>query len=117
MKRPEASAPFGAPWEAHIFALVVQLGDRGFFTSKEWSQALGEVIAEAQAASDADLGDTYYQHWVKTLERMLSARGLADEQAIERLLEEIKHDAHEHRERQLAGGAQPVPAVIVPPRG
>ena len=116
MTRPEASAPFQAPWQAQIFALVVQLGDRGFFTWKEWSQALGAVIAEAQAAGDPDLGDTYYRHWVKTLEWILRARGLADAGAVERLLERIEHEAHEHRDRQLAGGAQAVPAVIAPAR-
>jgi len=108
---------FRAPWEAQIFALVVQLGDRGFFTWKEWAETLGAVIREAQAAGDPDLGDTYYRHWVKALERLMSARGLADTQTVERLLEEIEHDAHEHRERQLAGGASAVPAAVAPRGG
>jgi nitrile hydratase accessory protein len=108
---------FQAPWEAQIFALVVQLGDRGLFTWKEWAESLGAVIREAQAGGDPDLGDTYYRHWVKALERFMSERGLADAQSIERLLEEIEHDAHEHRERQLAGGARAEPAAVAPPRG
>jgi len=108
---------FQAPWEAQIFALVVQLGDRGFFTWKEWAETLGAVIREAQAGGDPDLGDTYYRHWVKSLERLMSERGLADARTVERLLDEIKHDAHEHRERQLAGGAEAVPAAVAPRGG
>ena len=108
---------FQAPWEAQIFALVVQLGDRGFFTWKEWAETLGAVIREAQAAGDPDLGDTYYRHWVKTLERLMAGGGLADARAIERLIDEIEHEAREHRERQLAGGARAAPAAVTPSRG
>lgn len=117
LTRPEPSAVFQAPWEAQVFGLVVQLGDRGFFTWKEWAQTLAAVIREAQAGGDPDLGDTYYRHWVKALERLMSERGLADARSVERLLDEIERDAHEHRERQLAGGASAVPAAVAPPRG
>ncbi len=107
---------FQAPWEAQVFGLVVQLGDRGFFTWKEWAETLGAVIREAQAAGDPDLGDTYYRHWVKALERLVTRRGLADAQTVERLLGEIEREAHQHRERQLAGGAEAVPAAVTPRR-
>jgi nitrile hydratase accessory protein len=69
---------FRAPWEAEAFALAVSLNERGLFTWKEWAAVLGEEIKKAQAAGDPDTGNTYYHHWLATLERIVAAKGLAD---------------------------------------
>lgn len=66
---------FREPWEAHAFALAVALHERGVFTWPEWAQALATQIALAQAAGDADLGDTYYRHWLAALESLVAAKG------------------------------------------
>ena len=78
----------------------MQLGDRGVFTWAEWAETLGAVIRDAQAAGDPDLGDTYYEHWMRALERILAARGLADVAAIDALAEHIEHEADHRRELQ-----------------
>jgi nitrile hydratase accessory protein len=52
--------------------MVVALHQRGLFTWSEWAKALAEEIANAQAAGDPDLGDTYYRHWVAALEKLIS---------------------------------------------
>jgi nitrile hydratase accessory protein len=69
---------FNAPWEAEAFALAVSLNERGVFTWAEWAQVLGDEIKKAQAAGDPDTGETYYHHWLATLERLLSEKGLTD---------------------------------------
>ena len=69
---------FGAPWEAEAFALALQLHERGLFTWTEWAATLGDEIKKAQAAGDPDTGETYYHHWLATLERIVAAKGLAD---------------------------------------
>jgi nitrile hydratase accessory protein len=69
---------FGAPWEAEVFALAVSLNERGLFTWNEWAATLGEEIKKAQAAGDPDTGETYYHHWLATLERIVAENGLAD---------------------------------------
>ncbi|MBP6776266.1 MAG: nitrile hydratase accessory protein [Piscinibacter sp.] len=66
---------FREPWEAHAFALTVSLHERGLFTWPEWADALGAQIAAAQARGDADLGDTYYRHWLAALESLVTAKG------------------------------------------
>ena len=71
---------FRAPWEAEAFALALHLNERGLFTWKEWAATLGEEIKKAQAAGDPDTGETYYHHWLATLERIVAAKGLADTQ-------------------------------------
>jgi nitrile hydratase accessory protein len=75
---------FRAPWEAEAFALAVSLNERGLFTWKEWAAVLGEEIKKAQAAGDPDSGETYYHHWLATLERIVAAKGLADSGALAR---------------------------------
>lgn len=69
---------FGAPWQAQAFALALALHERGVFTWPEWAAALTAAIRRAQAAGDADLGDTYYRHWLDALEQLVIAKGLAD---------------------------------------
>jgi nitrile hydratase accessory protein len=69
---------FNAPWEAEAFALAVSLNERGVFTWAEWAQVLGDEIKKAQAAGDPDTGETYYRHWLATLERILAEKGVTD---------------------------------------
>lgn len=66
---------FREPWEAQAFALALALHRRGLFTWPEWADALAAQIAAAQAAGDADLGDTYYRHWLAALESLVAAKG------------------------------------------
>jgi nitrile hydratase accessory protein len=75
---------FGAPWEAEAFALAVSLNERGVFTWKEWANTLGEEIKKAQAAGDPDTGETYYHHWLTTLERIVAEKGVADAHLLAR---------------------------------
>jgi nitrile hydratase accessory protein len=69
---------FGAPWQAEAFALALHLHERGVFTWTEWAATLGDEIKKALAAGDPDTGETYYHHWLATLERIVAAKGLAD---------------------------------------
>ena len=75
---------FAAPWEAEAFALALQLHERGLFTWTEWAATLGDEIKKAQVAGDPDTGETYYHHWLATLERIVAAKGLADADALMR---------------------------------
>ncbi len=75
---------FSAPWEAEAFALAVSLNERGVFTWSEWAQILGDEIKKAQAAGDPDTGETYYHHWLATLERVLAEKGLTDAAQLKR---------------------------------
>src|SRR5579863_6957225 len=69
---------FREPWEAQAFAMALSLHQSGLFTWPEWAAALADEIRRAQAAGDPDTGDTYYQHWLKTLERLIAEKGVAD---------------------------------------
>ncbi len=80
--RDESGPVFRAPWEAHAFAMALALYEKGLFAWSEWSAMLGEEIKKAQASGDPDTGETYYHHWLRTLERMVAQKGAASTQAL-----------------------------------
>jgi nitrile hydratase accessory protein len=71
----ERGPVFREPWEAEAFAMTVALHARGLFNWSEWSRTLAAKIQGAQAAGDADRGDTYYRHWLSALETLVAAKG------------------------------------------
>jgi nitrile hydratase accessory protein len=80
--RDENGPVFRAPWEAHAFAMALALYEKGLFAWSEWSAMLGEEIKKAQAAGDPDTGETYYHHWLATLERMVAEKGATSRQML-----------------------------------
>ena len=90
----DAGGPvFSEPWEAHAFAMALTLHERGLFTWTEWATALASEISRAQAAGDADTGETYYNHWLATLERLVTAKGVASAQTLDRYRDAWDHAA------------------------
>ena len=82
--RDDDGPVFRAPWEAHAFAMALTLHDRGVFTWPEWAAALASEIKRAQAAGDPDTGETYYRHWLATLERLVAEKGVATRDTLDR---------------------------------
>jgi nitrile hydratase accessory protein len=80
--RDETGPVFHAPWEAHAFAMALALYEKGLFAWSEWAAMLGEEIKKAQAAGDPDTGETYYHHWLATLERIVAEKGATSAQAL-----------------------------------
>lgn len=73
---------FRAPWEAQAFAMAVTLHDRGVFTWQEWAAALTSEIRRVQASGDADTGETYYRHWLATLEALVTEKSVTTPDAL-----------------------------------
>jgi nitrile hydratase accessory protein len=81
----DAEGPvFREPWEAQAFAMALTLHERGVFTWPEWAEALGAEIKRAQAAGDPDTGETYYHHWLATLERLVATKGVTTADTLHR---------------------------------
>jgi nitrile hydratase accessory protein len=70
---------FSEPWEAQAFGLVIALHQQGLFSWDQWASALSEEIRKAQDQGDPDLGNTYYQHWLCALEKMLRLQGICSD--------------------------------------
>ena len=84
---------FAQPWQAQAFAMAVQLHQRGLFTWPEWAAALTQQIDLAQAAGDADLGDTYYRHWLAALESLVASKGATTPTELARYVSAWDHAA------------------------
>ena len=104
--RDEAGPVFREPWEAQAFAMALALHGRGLFTWSEWASALADEIKRAQAAGDPDHGDTYYRHWLATLERLVAEKGVATSKTLHRY-----RDAWDHAADRTPHGA---PIVLRP---
>ena len=90
----DAEGPvFREPWEAQAFAMALALHERGVFTWSEWAATLASEIRKAQAAGDPDTGETYYRHWLATLERLLADKGVTTEHTLHRYREAWDHAA------------------------
>jgi nitrile hydratase accessory protein len=87
LPRDDHGPVFGAPWQAHAFAMAVTLQQAGVFTWGEWASTLGDEIKRAQAAGDPDNGDTYYRHWLAALERLITEKNVASRQSLARTAE------------------------------
>jgi nitrile hydratase accessory protein len=84
---------FREPWEAQAFAMALALHARGLFTWNEWAAALADEIKRAQAAGDADTGETYYRHWLATLEGLIAAKGVTTSETLNRYRDAWDHAA------------------------
>lgn len=76
---------FAEPWQAQAFAMAVALHKSGLFSWPEWAEALSTEIKRAQADGDPDRGDTYYDHWLNALEKLIVAKGVADHDLLHAL--------------------------------
>lgn len=91
--RDELGPVFREPWEAHAFAMALTLHARGVFTWPEWAATLADEIKRAQAQGDPDTGETYYQHWLRTLERLVTEKDLTSTDALARYRDAWDHAA------------------------
>ena len=82
--RDDDGPVFREPWEAQAFAMALALHERGLFTWNEWASALADEIKRAQAAGDPDTGETYYRHWLATLENLVAEKGVATSETLHR---------------------------------
>jgi nitrile hydratase accessory protein len=93
--RDDRGPVFAEPWQAQAFALAVKLSESGHFTWKEWAAALADELKAAEARGEPDDGTHYYEHWVATLERLVTAKGLTNQSAL-RERKDAWADAYRH---------------------
>jgi nitrile hydratase accessory protein len=82
LPRDESGPVFAEAWQAQAFAMAVKLSEQGFFTWKEWSSELAVELKAAADRGEPDDGTHYYEHWLATLERLVTRKGLTDAAAL-----------------------------------
>ncbi|MBT6431236.1 MAG: nitrile hydratase subunit beta, partial [Rhodospirillaceae bacterium] len=95
---------FEAPWQAHAFAIVMNLYHNGHYTWPDWDDYLGHEIQSPDhfpdapvmepietdranynkflAACEAD-GGNYYHYWLASLEKMLDVKGMVSRDELD----------------------------------
>ena len=79
---------FAEPWEAQLFALVVELHQQGCFSWTEWVARLSVEIEKRRQNQEADWGDTYYELWLKTIKQLLIEKSVTSKSEIEGRVDE-----------------------------
>jgi nitrile hydratase accessory protein len=63
-------------------SLAVKLSEQGHFTWREWAAALGDELKAATVRGEPDDGTNYYEHWLAALERLVTIKGLTNQEAM-----------------------------------
>ena len=95
LPRDEGGPVFAEPWQAQAFALAVKLSEQGYFTWKEWAAELAAELKAAEDRGEPDDGTRYYEHWLATLERLVTRKGLTNFPEMN-LRKEAWADAYRH---------------------
>ena len=93
LPRDDAGPVFRAPWEAQAFAMAVKLHEAGCFAWSEWAERLSAEIAAAGERGEPDLGDRYYEHWLRALERLVAEKGIVSPEELDGRKAEWAHAA------------------------
>ena len=72
-------------WRLHCTSADCSAGPSGL--------ALADQIKRAQAEGDPDTGETYYRHWLATLEHLVAAKGVTTSETLHRYRDAWDHAA------------------------
>lgn len=81
---PAPSGGFEQPWQATVFALTVQLHERGVFTWPQWAHALGARLPDSASVNGAQTTG-YFEAWAAALGDVLEHSGAVAPGDIDRL--------------------------------
>ncbi|MBK1870588.1 nitrile hydratase accessory protein [Aestuariivirga sp. YIM B02566] len=109
--RPQHSQLFQAPWQARIFALIVEAVKEGHFP---WTDFQARLVAALARNEDADGCETdeyierhYFDAWLIAAEETLQALGLIAAGEVERQIETVR--AEVDRIRSIQQPLEPFP--------
>ncbi len=74
--RDNGELVFAAPWESRAFGVALALHDAGRIHWEDFRQALIAEIGAWEAAHPASEGWSYYECWLRSLERVVAGQGL-----------------------------------------
>jgi nitrile hydratase accessory protein len=101
LPRDDQGPVFAEPWQAQVFALVVQLNESDQLTWAEWAECLGAQFRAAEERGQFATGENYYDHWLDALETLAVDKGLTAMGDLEAEREAIRADDHHRRDGQL----------------
>ena len=92
---------FSEAWQAHAFAVVVELIESQTISRSEWALSLSKALKDAEARGEVDTGERYYDHWLTALEALIIDKKLAGTDDLVAEGQTIRDHDHHRREGQL----------------
>ncbi len=107
LPRRSGELQFQDPWEGIAFALVVALCEQGLYA---WAEFQERLIAEVASADrqPPETQPSYYESWLAAFEKLLDAKNILAQTAINRHVRQIKRGLSLRRTR-LPFGIRPWP--------
>ena len=107
LPRRSGELQFQDPWEGIAFALAAALCEQGLYAWSEFQERLIVEVASADRQAP-ETRSTYYESWLAAFEKLLDARTILDQSAINRHVRQIKRSLSLRRTR-LPFGIRPWP--------
>ena len=99
LPRKNGELQFEEPWEARAFGLAVALNEDGVYPWKDFSEGLAAEISQAEAAGE---DSSYYERWLKALEKLVIDQGLILADELEAWsVAQARYDNHEDDELKV----------------
>jgi len=97
--RDNGELVFAAPWESQAFGVALALHDAGRIDWEDFRQSLIREIADWEAAHPSGEGWSYYECWLRSLERLVSGTGLVAADDLRARRDELaaRPAGHDHR--------------------
>lgn len=98
LPRRNGELVFDAPWESRAFGLAVALHEARAFRWEEFQRRLIDEIAawEREPGGEASSWN-YYEHWLRSFERLLVEKGICTEDELRAMMNEAAaEDDHRH---------------------
>jgi len=74
--RDNGELVFAAPWQSQAFGVALALHDAGYIDWEDFRQALIREIGAWEVGHPSGQGWSYYECWLRSLERLVSGTGL-----------------------------------------
>ena len=77
---------FNEPWESRVFGMAVVLCERGFY---HWNEFRESLIAEISSADTRHEASTYYERFLRVLQRLMVETRICDSTEIDQRVAEV----------------------------
>lgn len=95
LPRENGELVFHEPWEGRAFGLAVVMHQNERYT---WDEFRNQLIDEIERSEDHEEDSTYYEHWLRSLEKVSLIKGFVTEEEIQNraaLLASDEYDDHQ----------------------
>ena len=82
-KKIEDDITFQNPWHSQLFAITVQLSEKGNFSWKEFVEVFGESLKKQRSLSKKlDGSNDYFSCWLNALEEILIIKKISNQKTL-----------------------------------